>query len=65
MSSWQETPLATCGESPHDGAIEPLISHQDVTTIMELLADMKDDLHVIRELLEDDDGEEEAPEADA
>jgi hypothetical protein len=45
--------------------IEPLISHQDVTTIMGLLAEMKDDLHVILQLLEDDDGEEEAPEADA
>ncbi len=37
---------------------------RDVTTIMGLLADIKDDIHRIRELLEDEDGEEEVPETD-
>jgi hypothetical protein len=44
--------------------VEPPISHTDVTTTMAMLADIRDDLHRIRELLEDDD-EEEGPEADA
>jgi hypothetical protein len=43
---------------------EPLISHNDVTTIMGLLGDIQRDVRVIRELLEDDDGEEEPPEDD-
>jgi hypothetical protein len=44
--------------------VEPLLSHRDVTTIMELLGDMRTDLHTIRVLLEEDDGEEEEdPEA--
>jgi hypothetical protein len=42
----------------------PLISHGDVTTIMRLLADIQNDVRLIRNLLEEDDGEEEAPEDD-
>jgi hypothetical protein len=47
--------------------VEPLISHRDVTTIMEMLGDIRDDIGAIRVLLEEDDGEEEEgdPEADA
>jgi hypothetical protein len=45
-------------------AMEPLISHQDVTTIMRLLDEIREDVSGIRELLEDGDGEEEVPEAD-
>jgi hypothetical protein len=41
------------------------ISHRDVTTTMALLGDIKEDVRAIRQLLEDEDGEEEAPEADA
>jgi hypothetical protein len=41
------------------------IEHSDVTTIMGLLGDIKDDVHEIRRLLEDENGEEEEPEADA
>jgi hypothetical protein len=49
-----------------DAAVEPVISHRDVTTIMGLLGDIKSDIRRIRLLLEeDDDGEEEAPEDDA
>ena len=48
----------------HDRWIEPLIDHNDVTTIMRLLGDIQQDVHAIRELLEDDDGEEEASEDD-
>jgi hypothetical protein len=44
--------------------IEPLIDHNDITTIMRLLADIQQDVRGIRELLEDDDGEEEASEND-
>ncbi len=44
---------------------EPLLSHRDVTTIMELLGDIRDDIRALRRLLEEDDGEEEKdPEAD-
>jgi hypothetical protein len=39
--------------------VEPLISHNDVTTIMGLLGDIKSDVQRIRTLLEEDDGEEE------
>jgi hypothetical protein len=46
------------------GSIEPLISHQDVTTIMRLLGEIQQDVQEIRDLLEEDDGEEEAPEPD-
>ena len=41
------------------------IDHRDVTTIMGLLGDIKDDVRAIRNLLEDEDGEEELPEVDA
>jgi hypothetical protein len=38
---------------------EPLASHQDVTTIMGLLGDIREEVIRIRQLLEEDDGEEE------
>ena len=42
------------------------IDHQDVTTIVGLLGDIREDVGIIRRLLEEeDDGEEEDPEADA
>lgn len=46
---------------------EPVVGFSDVTAILRLLADMRDDLRSIREfLLEEDDGEEEEdPETDA
>jgi hypothetical protein len=44
--------------------MEPPIEHRDVTTMMALLADIQTDVHVIRRLLEADDGEEEAAEDD-
>jgi len=44
---------------------ERLIDHNDVTTIVRLLADTQQELRGIRELLEDDDGEEEASEDDS
>jgi hypothetical protein len=56
--------LRVLGQRRDDAAVEPLLSHRDVTTIMELLGDMRADLHAIRVLLEEDDGEEEEdPEA--
>ena len=41
--------------------------HRDVTTVMAMIADIKDDVRKIRRLLEDENGEEEeeVPEADA
>jgi hypothetical protein len=47
-----------------DARVEPPIDHRDVTTIMGLLVDIRDDVTEIRRLLEDD-GEEEAEETDA
>jgi hypothetical protein len=49
-----------------DPGMEPVVSHSDVTTIMSLLADIKDDVRWFRELIERSDGEEEDedPEAD-
>jgi hypothetical protein len=45
--------------------VEPPISHNDVTTIMGLVADIQEDVRAIRALLEEDDGEEApAPEDD-
>ena len=38
--------------------MEPPVSHRDVTTIMELIGDIQDDVRRIRVLLEDDNGEE-------
>ena len=58
---------ATCYavSSARRWSIEPLISHQDVTTIMSVLSDIQFDVGRIRRLLEDEDGEEEeAPEDD-
>jgi hypothetical protein len=46
-------------------ACRPPISHRDVSTIMGLIGDIRFDVAVIRRLLEDEDGEEEADEADA
>jgi len=45
--------------------VEPVVSHQDVTTIMRLLSDIQRDTEKIRRLLEDESGEEEASEDDA
>jgi hypothetical protein len=39
--------------------VEAPIEHRDVTTIMALLGDIKDDVRQIRILLEDENGEEE------
>jgi hypothetical protein len=44
--------------------MDPLISHQDVTTIMEMMGDIRREIVRIRKLLEGDDGEEEASEDD-
>jgi hypothetical protein len=49
----------------HDGVVEPVISHTDVNTLMRLIADIRDDVFLIREEVVEDDGEEEEPEADA
>jgi hypothetical protein len=38
---------------------------QDVTTVMTILSDIKHEVRTIRELLEEDDGEEESPEDNA
>lgn len=46
----------------HDPGVDPPIEGRDVTTIMRLLADIHDELVRIRQALEDEDGEEEAPE---
>ena len=48
-----------------DRAVEAPIEHRDVTTIMALLGDIQVDVQAIRKLMEDEDGEEEAPEDDA
>lgn len=45
-------------------SLEPPIEHRGVTTIMGLLGDIQADVRIIRELLEEDDGEAEAPEDD-
>lgn len=43
---------------------QPIATHQDVTTVMELLADIRDEARWIRQLLEDEDGEAETQEDD-
>ncbi len=43
----------------NDVRIEPPISHRDVTTIMGVLGDIRQDVNAIRRVLEEDDGEEE------
>ena len=49
----------------HDLGVESPIEHRDVTTIMRLLGDVQADVRRIRNLLEDEDGEEEeVPEDD-
>jgi hypothetical protein len=48
------------GDRQHD--LVP-IEERDLTTIMAMIGDIRDDVHAIRKLLEDDEnGEEEAPE---
>jgi hypothetical protein len=49
----------------HDPFIEQPIDDRDVTTIMALPGDIQTDVHAIRRLLEEEDGEEEAPQDDA
>jgi hypothetical protein len=39
--------------------VEPPIEHRDVTTIMGMVGDIQEDVSRIRELLEDENGEEE------
>jgi hypothetical protein len=49
----------------HDASVEPPIDHRDVTTILGLIVDIRDDVAEIRRLLGDENGEEDAAEADA
>jgi hypothetical protein len=49
----------------NDVLVEPLISHRDVTTIMEMLGDIRADIAAIRGVLEEDDGEEEEGDPEA
>ena len=49
----------------HDLRVEPPIDHSDVTTSMGLLSDIQMDVRTIRRLMEGEDGEEEASEADS
>lgn len=42
----------------------PIATHEDVTTIMGLLADLRDEARTIRRLLEDADGEQETEQDD-
>jgi len=39
-----------------------MAEERDLTTIMAMIGDIRDDVHAIRKLLEDENGEEEAPE---
>jgi hypothetical protein len=57
--------LCDTGRRRDDECVEPPVSHADVTTIMGLIVGIRDEVVMIRQLLEDDDGEEEAAEADA
>jgi phage host-nuclease inhibitor protein Gam len=57
--------LRRCRRDETISAVESPIEHRDVTTIMRLLGDIQADVRRIRNLLEDEDGEEEAPEDDA
>jgi hypothetical protein len=41
----------------------PPITHRDITTIMRLLGDIQADVERIREVVDEDDGEEEEREA--
>jgi hypothetical protein len=45
--------------------VELPFNSQDVTTVMTILGDIKEDVRTIRELLDQDDGEEQNPEDDA
>jgi hypothetical protein len=45
--------------------VERLISHRDVTTIMEMLGDIRTDIAAIRSVLEEDNGEEEEGDSEA
>jgi hypothetical protein len=54
-----EQTLAAGSPRRDDRAVEPPIEHRDVTTIMALLGDIKNDVRRIRTLLEDENGEEE------
>ena len=64
MWTGRDWPLAPPFRATHNPVIEPPIDHRDVTTIMALLGDIQLDVHEIRTLLEEDDGEEEAPQDD-
>jgi hypothetical protein len=44
---------------------EPLLSFRDVTTIMTLITDIKDDVRAIRRLLEEEDNGEEEEDTEA
>ena len=41
---------------------EPVISHEDVTTLMGMIGDIQADVAAIKRLLSEDDGEEEEEE---
>ena len=60
----RDRPLVPTHWNGHDPFIEQPIDHRDVTTSMALLGDIQTDVHAIRRLLEEEDGEEEAPQDD-
>jgi hypothetical protein len=54
--------LAELPARRRDAPVEAPIDHHDVTTIMGMLGDIRNEVIKIRRLLEEDDGEEEANE---
>jgi hypothetical protein len=54
-----ESRLVARARVRNDLPIELPISHRDVTTIMSVLGDIREDVNAIRRVLEEDDGEEE------
>jgi hypothetical protein len=57
--------LAASAVGRNDVLVEPLISHRDVTTIVEMLGDIRADIAAIRGVLEEDNGEEEEGDPEA
>jgi hypothetical protein len=56
--------LAKTAAGGNDCGIEAPMSHTDVTTTIEMVADIRDHLSPIRQILEEDDGEEKVDEDD-
>jgi hypothetical protein len=58
VAAGPKAPTCVAGARQDHGVMDPPIERRDVTTIMSLLGDIQEDVRHVRNILEDENGEE-------